>query len=100
MAETNKAAGLAAADGKRHHRRTDAVDDVDHGARIGIEQRQIFHRPCGILRPIVDAPGRERFTDRDDLHDTRDVEWRRRSGERRYKVHIWERDAIWGGVYG
>ena len=43
---------LAAADGERHDGRADAVDHVDNGARISVEQRLIFVRygrlcPCG-----------------------------------------------------
>src|SRR5262245_12292565 len=43
------AALVAGLDVEAHHRRTDAVDHVDNGARIGIEQRLIFrwNRGCG-----------------------------------------------------
>jgi hypothetical protein len=31
-------------DGKADHRRADAVDDIDHRARVGVEQRLILGR--------------------------------------------------------
>ncbi len=41
------AATIAAMHGKPHHGRADPVDHIDHGARIGIEQRLVVGGDTG-----------------------------------------------------